>query len=384
MRILMTSTYGTGHLQPLIPYAQALLKRGHQVCVSAPPNHQAALAKAGLDHAPVDFPTADQSRPVLSQLFKLSGDAAFAMAIRARFVEMFAAMALPKLQETIRSWKPDLILRESCEFAAVLAAEGAAIPHARVAILNPDAENFFTEVASGPLDILRTSVGLSPDNGAALRTGPAFTAFPPSFFDAKARSSGHLPFGVRAPVEAAVPPATPPSWMPNDDRPLVYMTFGTVLGMYPMAKAVYRASLDALADLPIHALLTTGPGVDIGSFGAIPANVTVEAYVPQSQIWPYAKAVLCHGGSGTMLGGLAAGIPMVIAPLFADQPHNARSVEAIGAGIAVQSQDAPALRAAIEHVLATPDMHVVAGDIAAEMAAMPGMDDALDVLLAPP
>ena len=51
---------------------------------------------------------------------------------------------------------------------------------------------------------------------------------------------------------------------------------------------------------------------------------------------PHARAMVCHGGSGTMRAGLAAGIPQVVLPLFADQPDNAARVDALGAGIALE------------------------------------------------
>jgi UDP:flavonoid glycosyltransferase YjiC (YdhE family) len=36
MRVLFSSTRGAGHLQPLLPYARALVARRHEVAVAAP------------------------------------------------------------------------------------------------------------------------------------------------------------------------------------------------------------------------------------------------------------------------------------------------------------------------------------------------------------
>ena len=84
------------------------------------------------------------------------------------------------------------------------------------------------------------------------------------------------------------------------------------------------AALDAAAARPVQALLTTGPVMDAVELGAIPANVTVEAWVPQAEALSYTTAVVCHGGLGTLSGGLAMEAPIVVASLFADQPVNAR------------------------------------------------------------
>ena len=67
-------------------------------------------------------------------------------------------------------------------------------------------------------------------------------------------------------------------------------------------------------------LLTTGADLDLGP---VPPNVTVERWVPQTRRARRARLVVCHGGSGTVLGTLAAGLPLIILPLFADQATNA-------------------------------------------------------------
>ena len=112
--------------------------------------------------------------------------------------------------------------------------------------------------------------------------------------------------------------------------------------------------------------------------------------MPQAEVLGHAAVVVSHGGSGTTLGALAAGRPLVVVPLFADQPVNARRVAAIGAGIALPPPtadgpplpevDAGALHAAIETVLREPAYAEAAGRVAAEMRALPPTDAALDVL----
>src|SRR6185436_16936713 len=116
----------------------------------------------------------------------------------------------------------------------------------------------------------------------------------------------------------------------GDPRPLVYITFGTIVGGVAHLRSIYGTALAAVADLPVRALLTTGRGFDVSALGAIPVNVHVEAWVPQRDVLPRVAALVCHGGSGTLLGGLAAGLPMVVVPLGADQPHNGRLVAAAG------------------------------------------------------
>ena len=47
-----------------------------------------------------------------------------------------------------------------------------------------------------------------------------------------------------------------------------------------------------------------------------------------------ASAAVGHGGTGTTLSALAAGCPLVVVPLFGDQPSNAVRVAVSGAGVA--------------------------------------------------
>jgi hypothetical protein len=114
-------------------------------------------------------------------------------------------------------------------------------------------------------------------------------------------------------------------------------TFGSVAGLLGLYPRLYRATLERLADLPARILVTIGDDADPGELGPLPANVHVERWVAQDAVIPRADAVVCHGGYGSVLGALAHGVPVVALPLFADdQWRNARRLEDLGAGIALE------------------------------------------------
>jgi UDP:flavonoid glycosyltransferase YjiC (YdhE family) len=113
----------------------------------------------------------------------------------------------------------------------------------------------------------------------------------------------------------------------------------------------------------------------------MPENVHVEAFVPQRDVLPRAAAVVCHGGSGTVLGTLAAGVPMVVVPLGADQPHNAQRIAEVGAGLAAPSADATTLRTAVERVLTEGAFRSHAVRLADEIAALPTVERAVAALI---
>ncbi|MEO5767671.1 MAG: glycosyltransferase [Polyangia bacterium] len=379
MRVLFSSTRGAGHLQPLLPYAHALKAHGHEVLVAGPVDIAETLRAAGLTHAPFAHPGDATLTPIWARLRGASLDEGLGIAIREIFAGLNSRAALPKLMEVIDAWRPDLVVRDSVEFASAIAAERAGVPHARVAVHMVSFEEIIPALAADPIDELRREAGLSPCGAAFLSAEPVFSAFPASLDDVSA-GSGQAPLRVRMVEDVSAAPAT---WAPpGDERPLVYITFGTIVGTSPALRGVYRTSLEAIASLPVRALLTTGRGMEEGTLGAIPANVHVEEWVPQRDVLARAATVVCHGGSGTVRGSLAAGVPMVVVPQGADQPHNARRIAAVGAGLALPNSDSASLSAALVRVLADPDFARAARRIADEIAVMPPIDTAVAAMVA--
>ena len=77
-------------------------------------------------------------------------------------------------------------------------------------------------------------------------------------------------------------------------------------------------------------LVTVGRTIDPAAFGDQPAHVTIERYVDQADVLPRCGLVVSHGGSGSLMGALEHGLPSVLTPLGADQPHNARRAGDLG------------------------------------------------------
>jgi UDP:flavonoid glycosyltransferase YjiC (YdhE family) len=153
-----------------------------------------------------------------------------------------------------------------------------------------------------------------------------------------------------------------------------------VLGHMSIAPQVFRAAIDAVAELPVRVLLTIGHRLDVDALGAIPRTVHVEPWVDQAGVFAVADLVVCHGGSGTTYGALDAGLPLVLVPIFADQFENARHVAAAGAAVVVDAPDGIADGIA---VLLQSDAHRDrARAIAAEVAATPSAEEVLAEVLA--
>lgn len=171
------------------------------------------------------------------------------------------------------------------------------------------------------------------------------------------------------------------------------MSFGTVLGHMSIAAETYRVALAAAGGLDARVLLTVGRRFDISQLGELPSNVHVEPWVDQADVLAEAGVVVCHGGSGTTFGALAAGVPLVIVPLFADQFANGPKVAEAKAGVVLNTGldtgggrrllsevDAVSIAEAIETVRGHSSFRQHARRIAAEMAQAPTADDLLNEL----
>lgn len=150
----------------------------------------------------------------------------------------------------------------------------------------------------------------------------------------------------------------------------VYATLGTVTNSRP---EVFRGMLDAFDRGEYEVLLTVGPSIDVESLGSIPANVDLKPYVPQADVLRHCDAVVCHGGSGTVLAAYSQGLPVVLVPQGTDQFRNAPFYAQSGAAIVLQPDQfgADALRDALEKVLTTTGYRLAAEQLRTSISKMP-------------
>jgi len=182
----------------------------------------------------------------------------------------------------------------------------------------------------------------------------------------------------------AVPvgPALPPGWG-DPGAPLVYTSFGSVAASAERFRPMYRAVLGALAELPVRVLMTTGAAIDEPSLGRVPANACVLPWWPQDAAMTRAALVLGHGGFGTTMAALGAGVPQIVLPLFSsDQFLNAERIQAVGAGLQLVGDLTvlDQLPDMVTTVLNQPGFAARAAALAAEMAALPNVSSCVDVL----
>jgi MGT family glycosyltransferase len=128
-------------------------------------------------------------------------------------------------------------------------------------------------------------------------------------------------------------------WMPPAGRaPLVLVALSSTF--QNQAESLKRIAA-ALATLPVRGVLTTGPAIAPEAIRA-PKNVVVVAAAPHREILAETSVVVTHGGHGTVLKALAAGVPLVVLPHGRDQADNAVRVTTRGAGMRLSRRASPA------------------------------------------
>jgi UDP:flavonoid glycosyltransferase YjiC (YdhE family) len=368
-------------LQPLLPFLDAARRASYETLVAAPPALSEMIAATGLPFSPGGEPPESVIAPIREQLPIASPRDAAVLANRDLFAALATDAMLPSMREVVASWQPDLILRDPCEYASAIVAQESDIPVAQIAIGLAEVEWNSIDIAAPALE--ERSRGLP----AALRESTYVTRFPASLDTSRFTDTRRYD---------DTPPSSPsdlPDWWNGSRLPLVYVTFGTVLGHMTIASEVYNAVLEAVSHLEARVLLTVGRSFDPTSLGAIPTNVHVEPWVDQNTILEEADSVVCHGGSGTTFGALRAGLPVVVIPFFADQYGNGVKVVESGSGIVVdlhprepgrspfEHDDAPLVADAIRNALSDPTYRQCARRVSKDVTLAPTASDVLRDLL---
>jgi UDP:flavonoid glycosyltransferase YjiC (YdhE family) len=101
----------------------------------------------------------------------------------------------------------------------------------------------------------------------------------------------------------------------------------------------------------------------------LPDDVRTTGWLSFPDVLPAVAGIAHHGGAGTLLTALSCGTPQLVVPGAGDRRTNAGLLAARGAGLAVELRELGA--AALTRLAGDPDLRAAAGEVAAEMAAMP-------------
>jgi UDP:flavonoid glycosyltransferase YjiC (YdhE family) len=366
MRMLFTTVAALGNFNPLIPLARAFQSQGHEVAFATAARFGPIIEGAGFEALPAGL-------DILYNEYLLQfppgpiGPTRFAEI----FVDGLARPMLTDLLKIMPAWRPDLIVHEVVEFGGLTAGEILKIPHVVHNLIlfgySPDLLDFLVgrEYAA-----FRERHGLPPD--------PEYDEyFRYLYLQHVPESIAPLPASIAARSQL-IRPEFPeaqagalPAWMQRlPELPTVYVTLGTVYNHTP---GLLEGILAALGDGQYNVIVTVGADRDPAELGSQPLCVHVERYLPQAAILPLCDVMVCHGGSGTLLGALAEGLPMLIIPLDGDHFISADRLSGLGVARVLQAPEvtSQSISAGVQALLTDPAYRQRATAIREDIAAMP-------------
>src|SRR5271154_5969442 len=383
MRVFQTLLAFSGNAPPQLALTRELVERGHEVRVLAHSAAQARIERTGAEFVAIRrwLPDLDITHPDTDPVRDWEARTSLGAAKRMRDAPIGPLRDAAREDiEQLGDWSADVVVFDWLLIAAPIAAEHAGIPAvalvhcpypfpaagapplfsglkpmggplgaARDRLLNAMTSRF-TEAGLPVLNDVRAEHGLTPlehwnDQVLGVRAIYVMSA-PELDFSSKAQ----LPANVHY-----VGPAFEPfeqewesPWPSENTDPLVLISFST---SYMDQGALAQRALDAVAGLPVRALLTAGPALD-ASHLRIPANARTVAFVPHRTVLPHASLMVTHAGWQTVNAALADGVPLVCIPDARDQPDNAARVVFVNAGVRVSKKSSPTkLRSVIANAL---------------------------------
>jgi len=374
---------GGGSVPPELAAARRLVERGHRVTIIADPTIRDGALATGAAFRPWrrgPHRTSGAPDDDLIKDWETKNPITIMHRIQDRLVAGRAADYLADVREALAEDPADAVVASFVIVGALLAAESAGLP---VAMLCPNPYPFGAEgvppfgtgwlPARTPLgrardrvvgalttrlwdralrDLapLRRELGLAPVEHTfdVLHRADRMLVLTSARFD--------LPGRFPANVRHVGPQLDDPTWVapwtpPPGDAPLVLVGLSSTF--MDQARVLQRV-VDAVAALPVRAVVTTGPSIDPASISA-PPSVQVVASAPHREVLRHASAVVTHGGHGTLIKALAAGVPVLVVPMGRDQPDNAARAVVSGAALRLPPRAGTArIRSAVGRLLAEP------------------------------
>jgi UDP:flavonoid glycosyltransferase YjiC (YdhE family) len=368
-----------GVVGPLLPIARALRERGHEVLLAVGPDVQGRVEGEGLEAIVVGPPAMEAFVRTMADPAAAESPGASPIFGAVMFGAVFASDLLPQLRRIADEFVPDAVVHPPVEAASPIVAAERGIPSVTYGFgqLLDDA---MVRALADQVAPLWEAAHLPADAHAGIYRDCFLDPCPPGM-----RLGGPAPARVVQAIRPEIPGATSDP-LPEEigrlgDRPLLYVTLGTVPLFNQLA--TFEVLLDAVAEEDIDVVATIGRNNDPAALVPRPSNVHVYQWLPLRPLLERSDAVMCHGGSGTTLAALNAALPLVVVPLGADQFENALACEKAGTARVVRPRDveASAVRDAVRTVMApgSSERHA-ARRLSDEITAMPKPFDAMAII----
>ena len=418
MTLLVISPDYASHLLPLITLATAWRDAGERVVVATGPATAPIVRAAGFEWS--DLPLGRGSNPgVIRAEDQPAGEdealRGFFAATRRGLVQTLLYQARARradllydpvgrayaVRETVAAVRPEHVIVDHLAFSARLALSADQVPHADVVLGHPSALPVGGEVYGYPTDwpsaftpdtselaelhkvcrdvrdaftaewnvALRSLSRTAPLSSDALAEhGDRLLLNYPEALHDPARTTllpPHVFLGSAVRTESV--PADVQAWLDADDRPMVYVSFGSFLSA---RGDVLATVLTALRSLDVRVAVATGSARALPEPGE---GWLVRDFLPQPALLARAALAVTHGGNNSVTEALTFGVPMLVLPFSTDQFAGAAAIERNGMGSALDPNAATAADVidAVRDILAG-SQPAAAAELGVRLRATPG------------
>ncbi|MGR3318546.1 MAG: nucleotide disphospho-sugar-binding domain-containing protein [Candidatus Anammoxibacter sp.] len=374
-KFLFTVMPGSGHINPTLPIATELKKRGHDVGYATGADFQNIITSEGLRFfsvGPAGLKSAIKETSKIGNITNnyLKNTGLLADYYFLKLILEMNVMSIDSMRSVVKQFRPDVIVCDFFTHAGAQIAEVFNLPWATTCTVPglipggadvpphtpwglPSSNNaffkgmyhvarFFQErffrLFDRSFNNIRSTLGLAPIKGGVIYNSispylilsPTCEGFeykrsdwPPQMY-----LTGPAPWGKE------IDEVNSFDWinsMPSN-KPIIYVTLGTVQSLIHLD--FYKIVIDAFKSEPYQVIMSIGQALSMSEFDYIPENFRLEQYIPHSKILPKVTAVIHHGGQGIVQDSIFHGLPSLVIPIANDQYEMAR--RCLTAGVSVR------------------------------------------------
>ncbi len=340
MRIFLVAIGSLGDVNPVISLAGVLQRRGHDVYVLTTADADDKIRAANLKtHIVLSQQDYDTWRGLEREQDPDREN-----------MKAFVRMVLPSIAETVRFVWQRFIPGSTVGLAPVPAGcglmfmrekFGMPVIELQYAPRRDDDSALFDSIFGQILGDVAASIGLSRNRRSWLellsccdrtiglypdwfhvagRTSDCVEAIPTDYLFMPADDAHPLPDNLACFLDAGPAP--------------VAVTFGTYA---TTDGALFESAIDACRQLGQRLVIITRYPEQLPS--PLPAHCINVGYVSLRSLFPRSRAVIHHGGAGTIAQAFRAGIPQIVCPMAFDQFINAERVVSLGCGGIIDHAD---------------------------------------------
>jgi MGT family glycosyltransferase len=332
----------TGHVDPTLPVAAELVRRGHEVVYYLTEAYRERVEASGATYRAYQGIGSDYFDAVSSRFNPAR--------LATQLIETAISMT-PSLLDDVRQIRPQAVVYDSmCPWGRIVARQAGLPAVASMALLDlppryllksgelPSAVGVMARGLPWIPRYLRAARTVRQTTGVTVPSfvrllnwpGDRNICYTAQILEPETRTQATNYAFVGPPFRESMDAIPFPYNELVVDRPLIYVSLGTVFNNNP---EFFRACLAAFAGSEAQVVLSTGRRLQASDLAPLPDNAIVRDYVPQQAILKRASLFICHSGANSVHQALIHEVPLLLVPQQLEQALIAARVTELGAGL---------------------------------------------------